>query len=343
MFRRITSIQWVQHLAFWVLSFYVIGSYFSISSFLKLIDYIYAAFFHIPLLILVYVNVRQLIPRFFSYPRLYLFVLLNAVNIAVAIMLHELIFELMIPVLPLELYIVSFIDLRILAFIFFIYVVISTLLKLSKSWFLLEQAEKDNLSLELSALKSQVNPHFLFNTLNSIYALAMQRSEETPKIVLKLSGMLRYMLYEVSDELSPLPKEIEVMKDYLDLQKIRLDESCKISFEINGPVGEVAIPSLLFFPLIENSFKHGLKGASRNSYVNILMEVKDGILDFHISNNKGQVDATESGKYGGIGIVNVRKRLALIYGDRATLVINNETGLFTVHISIQLSSQAIIK
>lgn len=335
MFKKITSIRWVQHLAFWVLSFYVIGSYFSISSFLKLIDYIYAAFFHVPLLILVYVNIRKLIPAFFSYSRLYLFVLLNVANIGLAVLLHELIFELMIPILPVELYIVSFIDRKILAFIFFIYIVISTLLKLSKSWFLLEQAEKENLSLELSALKSQVNPHFLFNTLNSIFALSLQRSKETPEVVLKLSGMLRYMLYEISDEMAPLEKEVAVMKDYLDLQKIRLDESCKISFVTNGSVEQVSIPPLLFFPLVENSFKHGLKGTSRDSFVDIALNVTAEGLYFQISNNKGQVDETESGEYGGIGIENVKKRLALIYGGRADLQITDEPTSFSVEITIR--------
>ncbi|MEL7146507.1 MAG: histidine kinase, partial [Bacteroidota bacterium] len=335
MFKKITSIRWIQHLAFWVLSFYVIGSYFSISSFLKLIDYIYAAFFHIPLLLLVYLNIRFLIPRFFSYAKLYLFVLLNAINLGFAIVLHEFIFEIMIPILPVELYIVSFIDLRILAFIFFIYIVISTLLKLSKSWFLLEQAEKENLSLELSALKSQVNPHFLFNTLNSIYALSLQRSGETPAVVLKLSGLLRYMLYEVSEEMSPLDKEVAVMKDYLDLQKIRLDKSCKINMVVNGAIDVELIPSLLFFPLVENSFKHGLKGASRDSFVHIKLDVSDEQLRFSISNNKGTVDKTESAKYGGIGIQNVKKRLSLLYGDKADLLIKDEASSFTVAINIR--------
>lgn len=335
MFRRISSIRWIQHLVFWGLSFYLIGSYFSISSYIRLIDFIYSFFFHIPLGMMVFINIRWILPNFFSYQKLYLFVIFNLLNIGLAMALHWLVFELMIPVLPIEFYIVSFTDIQILAFIFLLYIIISTLLKLSKSWFLLEQAEKENLSLELSALKSQVNPHFLFNTLNSIYSLSLKGSKETPEVVLKLSQLLRYMLYEISDEYVSLDNEIRVMKDYLDLQKIRLDDSAKIIFEIKGETDTVLVPPLLFFPLIENSFKHGLKGISHDSYVSIYLTLDDQFLTFEIENNKGTVDATESGAYSGIGLENVRKRLELLYGRDTEFRIEDQEDHFKVIIKFQ--------
>ena len=330
MFKRIASKIWIQHLVFWGLSFYIIGAYFSISSFLKIIDFIYSAFFHIPLFILVYVNIRFILPRFFNYARLYLFILLNAFNIMLAIAIHGLVFELVIPVMPIEFYIVSFTDIRILAFIFLLYIVFSTLLKLSKSWFLLKQAEKENLSLELTALKSQVNPHFLFNTLNSIYSLSLKGSKDTHQVVLKLSQLLRYMLYEVSDELVSLDGEIKIMKDYLDLQRIRLDASSKISFDVIGETEGVLVPPLLFFPLIENSFKHGLKGASKNSYVKILLKLDEKELSLDIENNKGIVDATESDDYSGIGLENVKKRIVLTYGNESEFNVEDQEDYFRI-------------
>lgn len=332
MFKRIASKMWVQHLVFWGLSFYIIGAYFSISSYLKIIDYIYSAFFHIPLFAVVYLNIRIILPRFFNYARLYLFILLNIFNVLLAIAIHSLVFELVIPVMPIEFYIVSFTDLRILTFIFLLYIILSTLLKLSKSWFLLEQAEKENLSLELTALKSQVNPHFLFNALNSIYSLALKGSKDTPPVVLKLSQLLRYMLYEVSDELVSLDGEIKIMKDYLDLQRIRLDASSRISFDIVGQTAGVLIPPLLFFPLIENSFKHGLKGASKNSYVKILLKLDEKELSFDIENNKGLVDATESGYYSGIGLENVKKRIFLTYGKESEFTIEDLEDHFRIYL-----------
>lgn len=330
MFRKIASKRWLQHLVFWGLSFYIIGAYFSISSYLKLIDFIYSAFFHVPLLLMVFLNIRWILPRFFNYSKLYLFVIINTLNILGAIALHGFVFELVIPIMPIEFYIVSFTDIRILAFIFLLYIIISTLLKLSKSWFLLEQAEKENLSLELTALKSQVNPHFLFNTLNSIYSLSLKGSKDTPQVVLKLSQLLRYMLYEVSEELVSLENEIKIMRDYLDLQKIRLDDTCKLEFEVIGNTDAVLIPPLLFFPLIENSFKHGLKGASRNSFVRIKMELDDSELKFDIENNKGLVDETESGLYGGIGLENVKKRLVLTYGENTNFIVEDKKESFRI-------------
>ncbi|MGB3469137.1 MAG: histidine kinase [Cyclobacteriaceae bacterium] len=330
MFRKITSIRWLQHLVFWGLSFYIIGSYFSISSYIKLIDFIYSFFFHIPLVIMVFVNVRWILPKYFSYQKLYLFVIGNVLNIVVAMALHWLIFELTIPVLPIEFYIVSFTDIQILAFIFFLYIIISTLLKLSKSWFLLEQAEKENLTLELTALKSQVNPHFLFNTLNSIYSLSLKGSKDTPQVVLKLSELLRYMLYEISDEFVSLNDEIHIMRDYLDLQKIRLDDSSKIVFNVEGDTDHVLIPPLLFFPLIENSFKHGLKGTSRDSFVTIDLLLNKQYLIFDIRNNKGAIDVTESDAYGGIGLENVKKRLELTYGEETDFHIEEDNETFRV-------------
>ncbi len=336
MFRKWLNRTWLHHTLLWMLSFYIVGSYFSISSYLKIIDFIYSFFFHIPLLALVYLNIRWITPNYFSYQKIYLFLLLNLLNLFFTVLLHEILFEAVIPILPIEFYIVSFIDIRVLIAIFIIYLILSTLLKLSKSWFQLERAEKERNFLELNALKSQVNPHFLFNTLNSIYSLSLSGASQTPDVVLKLSQLLKYMIYDIVEEKVSLAKEIKLISDYLDIQKVRLDESCQINFEISISDDKIMIPPLLFFPLIENSFKHGLKAVSKNSYVNLQLSNKGNYLCFIIENNKGKIDEIEEKGSHGIGLQNVRKRIDHTYGNKANINIQDLADKFIVELNLKI-------
>ncbi len=332
--RRIINSKWLQHSVFWVLSIYAIGSYFSISNFFQIIDLIYAIIFHIPLMILVYLNLNWWIPRYLSRGKYWKYLLATIGNIGIAYLAHEGVFEFVLPLIP-EIYMVSFIDVQVLFTIFLIYMVVSTLYWLAKSWYHLQSIEKEKLTVELNSLKSQVNPHFLFNSLNSIYSLSLQNDQRTPQVILELSELMRYMLYKVGDDKVPLTKEIEIMKVYIDLQKLRADKSTKIEFEIIGDPEDVEVAPLLFMPLIENSFKHGVKGASEQAFVNIKMRIKSYEVRFDIENNKGQVDDPEKGKYGGIGLENVKKRMSLIYPD-SRLDIKETNEVFKVTAVIDL-------
>lgn len=329
LFLKIISPKGVRHLVFWVSSFYAIGTFFSISNTPKFIDFYYALFFHGPLFVLVYVNLRVLVPYFLKKKKYLYYILLAVVNVGLAYLIHELVFEVILPILPTEYYMVSFTDLNVLISIFLIYSALTSLLTLSKSWYQLQQLEKEKLETELHSLKMQVNPHFLFNSLNSIYSLSLSKDERTPKIVLELSNIIKYMLYEVSDDLTSLEKEVEMLKDYIHLQEIRSDESTQITFDIIGDLNEHKMPPLLFFPIVENAFKHGVKGASENSFVEMRLEV-DANIRFSIKNNKGATDDMEKGKYGGIGLKNVRKRMQLIYNDDAKMEVTSENDYFEV-------------
>lgn len=334
-FKKFISSKWIQHFGFWVLSLYAIGSYFSISNELKIIDFIYSAFFHIPLMILVYINLRLHIPKFLQQERYVLYLLMSGFNLAAAYFIHQLVFDLMIPVLPTDFYMVSFTEASVLISIFFLYLGITTLLKLSKSWYELQEVEKERLSLELNSLKMQINPHFLFNSLNSIYSLARKKSDKAPAAILQLSDLMRYIIYEVAEEDAYLEKEIEAMKDYIELQTLRLEPGTNIKFstEVKDPNQKVA--PLLFFPLIENSFKHGLKGDLATNFVHIDLKSDQNSLTFTIANNKGEIDDMEKGIFGGIGLVNVKKRLHLIYKDRANLNIQDKEDTFSITLTIQ--------
>lgn len=331
---KLINSKWIQHLVFWVLSVYAIGSYFSISSIFKFIDFFYAALFHIPLLYLVYVNLRMLIPRFLEKGRYALYVLNLVLLFLTTYVLHEFTFEVLLPILPTEFYMVSFTEWQVLLTIFVVYLVLTTLIKLSKSWYILQQVEKEKLSIELNSLKAQVNPHFLFNSLNSIYSQALAKSDQTAETVLELSNLLRYMLYEVSEDLVPLSKEVEMLENYIELQKLRVEDSAHVSLLINGDIEGIKIAPLLVFPLVENAFKHGLKGDSNNAFVEIVLNVEEHIT-FDIRNNLGQVDDMEAGKYGGIGLENVKRRLELIYPDKYELKIDSGEKEFHVKLVLR--------
>jgi len=327
---KIINSKWTQHLVFWVLSVYAIGNYFSISSIFKFIDFFYAALFHIPLLFLVYINLRLLIPRFLEKGKYIFYVLSVVLLLAATYGLHEFTFEVLLPILPTEFYMVSFTEWQVLITIFGIYLVLTTLIKLSKSWYVLQQVEKEKLSIELNSLKAQVNPHFLFNSLNSIYSQALAKSEHTAETVLELSNLLRYMLYEVGDDLVPLSKEVEMLENYIELQKLRVEDSAHVSFHFKGNIEDVRIAPLLVFPLVENAFKHGLKGDSNDAYVKISLEIRDEQIYFDVRNNIGKVDDMEKGKYGGIGLENVSRRLELIYAGNYQMDITTKENEYRV-------------
>jgi len=186
----------------------------------------------------------------------------------------------------------------------------------------------------LNSLKAQVNPHFLFNSLNSIYSQALVKSEQTAETVLELSNLLRYMLYEVGDDLVPLAKEVEMLENYIELQKLRVDDGAHVNMTISGDIEGVQIAPLLVFPLVENAFKHGLKGASEEAFVQIDWAIGAEIA-VSIRNNLGSVDDMEKGKYGGIGLENVKRRLQLIYPGRHELKINQKDNEFHVNLLLK--------
>lgn len=208
-------------------------------------------------------------------------------------------------------------------------------IKLFMFWYQDEKERQEliqqKMSAELKYLKSQIHPHFLFNTLNNLYVLTKKKSENAPDLLMKLSGLLRYMLYECNADSTPLEKEIEIIKDYLDLEKIRYGAQLSISFDIVGDCRAKLIPPVLMLPFIENSFKHGISRSLKNLFVNIKIEVIDEKLIFTIVNSKDQDNADEKPEYTeGIGIKNVKRRLELIYPNAHTLEIVNGKNEFRV-------------
>jgi sensor histidine kinase YesM len=341
LFRRLAGSRWVQHLVFWGFSFLVLLKYFQLSSEIEPIDYLYTAFFHISLITGVYINLQLLIPHFLQRKRIVLFAVLFIIDLLAASLLNVFIFSYLIDKLFPGYYFISYYDFTDILQFHIVYLVISGLLKLSKEWFgLLEsktrlaQIEKEKAHTELMALKSQVNPHFLFNSLNNIYSLSLKKADETPEVILALSDMFRYMIHEAGEDLIDLTKELEFLSKYVELQQIRSNQGADITFKVNGDPGGIRVAPLIFLPFLENSFKHGVKGDPAGGYVHLMIGIGKDDIRFRLTNNKGMKEHQGDEKRGGFGLENVRRRLDLQYGDNYTLYITENDKEFSVSLTL---------
>jgi hypothetical protein len=216
--------------------------------------------------------------------------------------------------------------------IFFLAVVFfSLMLKINNRW---KQTEKEKLKAELSYFKAQINPHFLFNTLNTIYSLAIQKSPDTSEAVVKLSGMMRYVLSEASQDFVPLEKEIGYISDYIDLQKIRFGETVTIDYNPCEPLPGKTIAPLILIPFIENAFKFGVNPTEK-SYIGILIRLEGNELHLNVFNRKvtKKVEAETSS---GLGINNTRRRLELLYPQKHRLDVRDNDTDYIVDLFITL-------
>jgi two-component system, LytTR family, sensor histidine kinase AlgZ len=208
---------------------------------------------------------------------------------------------------------------------------------LFKHWFMKQQqwlqAEKEKVTAELQLLKAQVHPHFLFNTLNNIYSYSLGKSPKTPGMILKLSSLLSYMLYDCKADEVLLEKEIEVMKDYIELEQARYGDNIEISLNIEGDIKDKYIAPLLLLPFLENAFKHGTSDQLEKPWLSMDIAVKQYTMHCKIANSKNDhVPLNPSG----IGIENVKKRLQFIYPGTHELRTSDEGDFFVVSLRIEL-------
>lgn len=210
------------------------------------------------------------------------------------------------------------------------------LLRLGIEWFEKREKEKElekqNIRTELALLRSQVNPHFLFNTLNNIHSFATQNSEKTSFAIIKLSEIMRYMLYEASAEKVLIEKEIQYIRNYIELQKLRYKHSDFVNFRIEGDAFGHFVPPMLFIPFIENAFKHGKK--LENEKIEILIRLTGGSIFFSCSNRKRQLNDTEKSMPHGVGIQNIQRRLELLFPQNHQLQIIEDESRYKIVLNI---------
>jgi two-component system, LytTR family, sensor kinase len=293
----------------------------------------------------VYFNILYLIPIYLSEKKYITYVFLM---IMTAILITPLeVFVLFFKLTDAPDYQLQIVDNQLSLYVFNLFAITtSTLLKIVSDWLrhqrIQKELERRTLRSELDFLRTQINPHFLFNTLNSLYALTLKKSDNAPEIVIKLSDMMRYMLYESNVERVSLAKEVEYMQHYVDLEMLRFGKKADIKFEIVGEIHTQEIAPLLFQTFLENAFKHGLSNAIERGFIDFHLSVNDNLLHLDLKNSvpptlpDTQKRAENAVKSSGIGLVNVRRRLELLYKEHYELIIKQDKISYNVHLTIEL-------
>lgn len=332
----------LQHILFWLISLVLLTAllvYLRGDFNLTQLDLRMATNILVTLLFLavsVYINLLWLIPFFFYKRKFWQFSLLEIANIALFIFLNfyvSFLFEHgQHPAIVSEV-IAEFLLVAV-------FLVVSTLLKVIRDSLTLQDMklkmqaiEKEKVEAELRAIKSQVNPHFFFNTLNSLYSLSLDKSDKAPELILKLSDLMRYVIYETRDDLVAIEKQIDFLQSYIYLETLRSPEFLEISFTITGENRDLRIAPLLFIAFIENAFKHGSKERNQNPFIHILLDLagREKIF-FSVENTIDPAGKRKS--QGGVGLANVKRQLDLMYPGKHTLnITENETG-YKVELSI---------
>ena len=334
-FNRLIRNRTLQHLFFWCLSFLVLLNVLKVSADVKKIDLIYTAVFHIPIVSVVYINLRLLFPRLLEKGRYLWYSFSVLALVAVGSAFYLLLFDSWIDYIFEGYYFIAYYSFWDISLYFSIYLFTTSLLRLARGWFRLQEIETEKNKAELKALHAQINPHFLFNSLNSIYALARKHSDEVPNKIVQLSDLMRHVIYDTETDFILLEKEVEMLKNYISLQNLRSRNQNQIQFALNGETEGKRIAPMMLLPFIENSFKHGIKGGGEDVFVRIKLDTDGDSLHLEVENSKGK-SADPGSEQKGIGIENVRKRLDLIYPGKYNLKITEGECTFKVDLSIQL-------
>ena len=321
-------------LFFWTLSFVILFRIFTKDYDNGTVDVIYTLLFHIPLIICVLVNTK-LVDLFFLTKKYFFYFSSVVLLVFFGIALHKFIFDFLAVQIPIGYYFISmFSDFEIAQYVL-AYILISLLIQLSLNWFNLRERqaelEKQNKEVQLQNLKSQLNPHFLFNSLNNIYALTDAGGSSPKEYIIKLSDSLRYMLYQTNDEKVKLTDEIEYLQNYIALEKLRLENDDQISFKTKIENEDIMIAPLILISLVENAFKHVDKSMP---YIKITLEQSGNALELCCINSSQQEQ--KNSEEGGIGLENLKKRLDLIYPERYTYSSGIRENSYESKLSIQL-------
>ena len=314
-----------------------VGDKFDVQVFVEYFvkNFLYVLVFHITIITAVYINLRILLVRYLNKSQFVMYLLYVCGLLFGTAILNYSLFNYFIDKLFPSLFYISYFKIWELVMIVKVYLAISILVFLLVQYFEMLIAKRDAARNELSALKAQINPHFLFNNLNTIYSMASQKDERTADMVLQLSDFLRYVLYDTSSDLIPLEKEIEIIRTYVSLQKERVNpEVIQVNLTTEGNFDKVSISPLLLLPLAENCFKHGI--GKNSGTIRISISFYGEQLHFKTENTIALREYTKPEENGGIGIINVEKRLHLIYPNRHSLEYRKNEGVFILDMRIDL-------
>ncbi len=289
-----------------------------------------------------YFTVYYLLPEFLFKRRYFAFATIFLVSAALAILVQRvLLYYIAVPYFYGDSisHTKSFWHINPFYSFFNIYTVVSlfAVIKLMKYWYrnqqLKTELERKNKSSELALLRTQLNPHFLFNTLNNIDTLITSDQAKASDAVIKLSEIMRFTLYEASNDRVPLEREINYLENYIALQQLRLKNPYFVRFENSSNCKGMTIAPMLFIPFVENAFKHGLKNVVAPG-IEISLTCENDVLKFEVVNRYSNIEEQNKDATSGIGLANTRKRLKLLYPDKHKLEIRKSTGIFKVNLSV---------
>jgi two-component system LytT family sensor kinase len=287
--------------------------------------------FHIGLF---YFNAYFLYPKLFTYKRWWIYILT-----LVSIIIVSIYFKIYLLKFPYHKFIVHPVDRRIIFFPTIVFLIASIIFRAILDRLNREKIEKEReaerLSSELKFLRSQISPHFLFNMMTNMVSLARQKSDMLEPSLLKLSDLLRYMLYESGEEKFPLVKEIGYLKNYIELQQLRFGENVKMQVDIQDDDADCDIEPMLLIPFVENAFKHGI-GIVDKPFITIKLDIEAHHLFFSVINNYSNQRSSKD-KNPGIGLTNVKNRLNLLYPGKHELFMHDSDGIYIVKLNLDLS------
>ena len=288
-----------------------------------------------------YLNYFIFLPRFLEDKKLWRYLLVFFVTFAVVMTLRFQLERFVLDSFTRQeqyLYQTRFI-IQVVMINFFI-VVFLGLIRFVVDWFEFEahkkSVENERLTAELNFLKAQINPHFLFNTLNNLYYLAYTKSSNTAEVIAKLSQMMRYMIYDSNHPKVPLSKEINYMENYIGLERLRLNDQIPIQLSIKGNPTNSLVTPFIFITFLENAFKHGVSNNNPNAWINVCLEVNGNECNYRVENSKIKSPKPEAEEKSGIGLQNVMRRLELSYPERHQLEVQDLADRYIVNLKITL-------
>jgi sensor histidine kinase YesM len=306
----------------------------------KTIDFIYTGSFLLTIIIPVLINFYVLIPYLLKKEKYLLFTLLFVLNILVFTQMNIWFFGHFIDYLFPDYYFISYHSNITLFTIFSVFLIVTTLIKLSVDWFYFNSYENRELKIrnqeiqaQLSSLRSQINPHFLFNSLNVIYALAIENKEETKDAIVQLSDILRYVIYDSNTKRVTLKDEVALLNNYIAFQQYRHQQTENIVFNCSIENDDYQIYPMLLLPLVENSFKYGIMGDIGHTFIKIDLIQKGKEFTFDIMNNYSE-NLLENNKHSGLGLENIRKNLEIVYPKSHEFIISKTKDTFRVKLKL---------
>lgn len=328
------------NLALWVCSFVLFLIAFTENGSPKTIDYIYTGSFLTTIVVPVLINFYVLIPFLLKKERYLLYVIVFVLNIVLFTQLNVWFFEHFIDVIFPDYYFISYHSNITLFTIFGVFLIVTTLIKLSVDWFYFNSHENSELKIrnqqiqaQLSSLRSQINPHFLFNSLNVIYALAIENKAETKDAIVQLSEILRYVIYDSNTQQVALKDEVTLLKNYIEFQQFRHQHPENITLNCFIDNDNYPIYPMLLLPLVENSFKYGIKGDIDHTFIKIDLKQKQDYFSFDIENNYAE-SLMEANEHSGLGIENIKKNLEIVYPKSHDFKITKTKDTFRVSLKL---------